>query len=340
MNRIRLVDYMKGLSMVAIVLLHTIYTYGYSIPTQIRKVSLMLGLGSHVFIVCSGFGLYISHLKNPVGYRDFYKKRFIKMYLPYIVIVIITASVPFIYTGINRGQALLSHIFLYKMFSIEYMESLGGQLWFISTIIQFYFSFFILIKMYSKFGGKILGIISLVISMSCATFTYISGVSEIRIWNSFFLQYIWEFVLGMIFAELYFNNKIERIQSIKPLILFLTSIICIGIYGIMAMTGFIVKQYNDIFGVIGCLSALLLFYKISSDKIIKLISSIGKFSYEWFLVHILIFEITINLLNDKVPNSYILVIMFFVSLGISIIYNKLWTKIYNFQYKKEGNKVI
>lgn len=42
----------------------------------------------------------------------------------------------------SRMGALFSHIFLYKMFVSDYEMSFGGQLWFISTIIQFYIVFY------------------------------------------------------------------------------------------------------------------------------------------------------------------------------------------------------
>ena len=47
------------------------------------------GSGVHVFILCSVFGLYLSHLNNPLRYANFLKKRFLKVYWTYAYIVIL-----------------------------------------------------------------------------------------------------------------------------------------------------------------------------------------------------------------------------------------------------------
>lgn len=103
----------------------------------VSKAFSLGGAGVHVFIHCNGFGLYLSHLRKPLSYADFIKRRMLKVYLPYLFIIIVS----FFYFGHSVSSydwsLLGSHVFQYKMF-IERYENSWGQMWFVSTIIQFY----------------------------------------------------------------------------------------------------------------------------------------------------------------------------------------------------------
>ena len=61
------------------------------------------------------------------------------------------------------------------------------------------------------FSDSLGGGISLLISLVWATVTTYLGIDDERIWNSFFLQYLWEFVLGMWLAKIYFEHP-EKIK--------------------------------------------------------------------------------------------------------------------------------
>ena len=106
-GKLEVIDYLKGYSIFTIVLMHLVMYNATSLG----------GAGVHIFILCSGFGLYLSHLRKPLNYGSFLKRRFIKVYVPYIIIVFISALVPFFNTSPNKWSELLSHVFLYKMFS-------------------------------------------------------------------------------------------------------------------------------------------------------------------------------------------------------------------------------
>ena len=59
----------------------------------------------------------------------------------------------------------------------------GGQMWFVSTIIQFYLIWPFLLKLFNKLIGVIY---ALLISMLWATIVAMLGKSDVRVWNSFF----------------------------------------------------------------------------------------------------------------------------------------------------------
>lgn len=126
-NRVVAIDYLKGFSIFTIVLMHLLNIMS-AIPSKIQTLASIGGAGVHVFFLCSGIGLYLSYLKKKKNYYEFLKKKFIKIYIPYIIIVFISFLLPWMYTGSERFVALLSHIFLFKMFVSRFEVSFGMQL--------------------------------------------------------------------------------------------------------------------------------------------------------------------------------------------------------------------
>ena len=194
MQKAKLISYSKGVAILGIMLYHLISCYLAWRPI-IAKGASFGGAGVHVFILCSGFGLMYSSLRKPLKFIPFIRKRFFKVYIPYIIVVLIAFLLPNVYSGFNRPLALLSHIFLFKMFIPEYTATFGFQFWYISTIIQFYLFFTLLVMLYKKLEAKRFLFFSCMISFCWAVLISVLGLTEIRVWNSLFLQYLWEFAL-------------------------------------------------------------------------------------------------------------------------------------------------
>lgn len=281
-----IVDYLKGFSILTIVVMHLIQVYMTKLPSFISKLATVGGTGVHVFIFCSGFGLYLSYVKHPKTYREFIKTRFKKLYIPYILIVAISFFAPWMYEGSDRFVALLSHVFLFKMFVPEYESSFGGQLWFMSTIIQFYLIFIPLCYLKKKLKRtKAFLILCGIVSVSWWVLMAITGKAELRIWGSFFLQYLWEFCLGMAIAEHMMNH--DEIRVSVP-ILVVTAFAGIGLSAFAVFGGKVLTVFNDMPALLGYGAlALFIYYLKFLNKGILFIS---KFSYEWYLVHILVFS--------------------------------------------------
>ena len=219
-----IVSFFRGIAIFTIVIYHLIQTI--NTDPIIQKVAAFGGAGVHIFILCSGFGLYLSYLQKPINYITFLKKRLSRIYYPYIIIVILMA----IHSSIQYNKfplnEVLSHIFLYKMFSTQLDTSICYPFWFISTIIQFYIAWPLIVKIIQHKRGYIA---ALVISILYMTIVAVLKFSEFRVWNSFFLQYLWEFCLGMWIAEqLYTHNIKNNTLQVKYKYLIITMIIGIG----------------------------------------------------------------------------------------------------------------
>ena len=199
MKKLDIVNFLRGYSIFTIVLMHLVQSY--PLPSWLMKATSFGGAGVHVFILCSGFGLYLSYLNKPLGYKDFLRKRFGRVYWPMAIVCLATACW-MSYQGKDVMLPLLGNLFLFKMFVPELETSMGGQMWFVSTIIQFYIAWPLIVRLINlnRGGGYWM---ALAISILWSTIVGLLGYAEERVWNSFFLQYLWEFCLGMELAALY-----------------------------------------------------------------------------------------------------------------------------------------
>ena len=305
------ISFIRGFSILTIVLMHLLQGYIKSCPSVMIKASAIGGTGVHVFFFCSGFGLYLSYLRKPIGFVDFMKKRMLKIYVPYIIVIFISAFVPFMFNG-NRIQAFLSHLFLYKMFIPEYESSFGNQFWFISTLIQLYIVFIPLCNIKRKLEKKFF-VITFSSSVAWWIFTGTTGLCNERIWGSFFLQYLWEFALGMIIAQ-----RLEEGEDIEcsSKSLFLIAVVGITIAAIASLKGGVLNTFNDLFAMSGYLSLSLFIYLFQYNWIKKIFLFISSISYELYLVHVLVFKTVFTVICTSEKFEYLIAV---VAVGLAVM---------------------
>jgi len=153
-KKIEIVEFLKGFSIFTIIIYHLLQTL--KMQDISGKLIAFGGIGVHLFVLLSGFGLYLSHINKPLPFLDFLKKRFTKVYFPYIIIVFGSAIIAIIIPIFkNSLYAFFGHVFLYKMFDESIIGSYGYPLWFISMIIQFYLVFTLLTILKEKINNKL-----------------------------------------------------------------------------------------------------------------------------------------------------------------------------------------
>lgn len=311
-SKYELIDFLKGFSITTIVLMH-FFQFDY-LPGIIYKALSIGGTGVHIFFFCSGFGLFMSFSKKRVSFIEFIQKRFTKIYIPYILIVIISSFLPYMLET-KKLPTVLSHIFLYKMFSPLYEDTLG-PFWFISTLFQFYFLFILIIKIKEYLGTKKFLLYCAILSVFWWIFSAMTGISQERIWGSFFLQYLWEFALGICFAEGLIQKKN---YSISRLSLLGIAIIGISIAGIAKIIDGPLVVFNDVFAFCGYGAVAVGLYSLMCPIINKVILFINSISYELYLVHFLLYQ-SIHMLVENDVLCGLLAIP--LSIIISIYYSK------------------
>lgn len=147
-----LIDYLRGISIFMIVMMHLCqgYTTG-----ALHKALSFGGAGVHVFILCSGFGLYLSYLRKPLAFKDFLLKRLWRVYVPYAIAVVGWCVWMWTTNGWFPMEEGMSHLLLYKMFSVELDTSLCYPYWFISAIVQFYLAWPLIVRLVQFRGGTL-----------------------------------------------------------------------------------------------------------------------------------------------------------------------------------------
>lgn len=319
MKKLDVVNFLRGYSIFTIVIMHLVGMLGISGIWE--KATAFGGAGVHVFILCSGFGLYLSYLRKPLGYIAFLKKRFTRIYMPMAVLCVATA-VWMACMGREWFMPLLGNLLLFKMFVPELESSMGGQMWFVSTIIQFYLAWPLIVKLFNIRGGVKL---ALIVSLLWSTTVGLLGYAEERVWNSFFLQYLWEFCLGMKMAEIYHGNpkalEVPRWKYLLPL-----CVAGVGVTGIMGFAGWPWKLYNDIPSLVGYMSLALVIYKVGIKPLNRLLEWTNRFSYEWYLVHMLVFDIIFYYIGHNAPIAVVFVLCLLLSYSTAIAYSRIWSK--------------
>lgn len=316
-----LLNFMKGGAITAIVLFHLLYEY-MAIPGWLGTAVKFGGAGIHIFFLASGFGLTLSQLRRPLTPGRFLKRRFTRVYLPYIAVVLLSAALPFMYSGQDRLAAVLSHVFLYKMFLPEYIISFGAQFWFISTAFQFYLVFPLLEKLRGKRGFLA---VCCGISLGWMVFTAATGLHSQRVWGSFFLQYLWEFALGMVLAERFHRDALPELRLPLPAAALVTAG-ALGVYGLMALRGGALAAFNDVFGAVAICGIFWLAYRVKWLR--PALLAAGGISYELYLLHLLVFSACRELFPTCLPGYVWAVPALVLAVLASLLYKKLWERLY------------
>jgi len=212
-------------------------------------------------------------------------------------------------------------VFLFKMFDEHFINSFGIQFWFVSMILQFYLVFPFLAKWMDS--GKVgLHIITAVaISLGWATLVCLSGNSDKRIWNSFFLQYLWEFVIGMELGNYFYKN--QDIKSPSKFYLLVIGMIGVALVGYTGFRGGCYKLYNDIPSLFGYIAPCLLLFSFGLKWINSFFIYTCKFAYEWYLIHILVFSGAFFYLIDYFKPALIGVFALVLSYVLAIGYHRI-----------------
>lgn len=318
MRKLDVVNFLRGYSISTIVIMHLVGMLGISGIWE--KAAAFGGAGVHVFILCSGFGLYLSYLRKPLGYIAFLKKRFTRIYMPMAVLCVATA-VWMACMGREWFIPLWGNLLLFKMFVPELESSMGGQMWFVSTIIQFYLAWPLIVKLFNIRGVKL----ALIVSLLWSTSVGLLGYAEERVWNSFFLQYLWEFCLGMKMAEIYHDNP-KALEVPRWKYLLTLCVAGVGLTGIMGFAGWPWKLYNDIPSLMGYMSLALIIYKVGIKPLNRLLEWTNRFSYEWYLVHMLVFDIIFYCIGYNAPIAVVFVLCLLLSYSTAIAYSRIWSK--------------
>ncbi|MBQ2409376.1 MAG: acyltransferase family protein [Bacilli bacterium] len=293
-----------------------------------------------IFFVLSGYLSIISaSRKDSFSLKSYYKNRFIKIYIPLLVVTLLTIFVSCHFTDnlwLNLKPEATSVLLGYNNFwqlsaNLDYFSMHSASpfihLWYIAILMQFELIFPIIFLILRKLDFKkktptiILGILSFI---SVIYFYKVSTEGIIMVTYYHSLARIFSIVFGLTLGSIYLKEKPKTFKLfIFYLYLFIIGILC-----------FTVKadcKYMPLFMIlVSLISCRLIGYAISFnndenkfDKVIKFFSNI---SYEIYLVQ---YPIIFFMSNINIPFKNILIIIltiiisYIIHLGLNVKKDKL-----------------
>ena len=234
----------------------------------------LIGLGTcgvDIFFFLSGFGLFYSlKSKSFTGLKEWYKKRYIRIYLPFLIISLVDI-IPVI---IDNSFSLFDY--LYRSSLLSYWTRRNAP-WFIATLVPLYATTPFLVKALFFRGKHILWFLILVFLIVGYSFIQPKGGTFLQTVNSV-LPHVIPFIAGILVGYMSKKN-----QSIPLYVFVFITIIFWSLYLLNGENGFLF---------IGCASVLLpifIYFIIKWLKQVKWIMSslrwLGNISLESYLTN-------------------------------------------------------
>jgi peptidoglycan/LPS O-acetylase OafA/YrhL len=128
---------LKGLGILTVVFAH----FAYMLVTNAEflfPLSIIAGVGVDLFLFMSGYGLSVGMLKKPMPVFEFYKRRLIKIFIPFWVALIIIFAADSIFLNINYTMPYMIQSFLGWFPTAIGYGDVNSPFWYITWMIMFY----------------------------------------------------------------------------------------------------------------------------------------------------------------------------------------------------------
>ncbi|ADL53319.1 acyltransferase 3 [Clostridium cellulovorans 743B] len=294
-------DCMKGLA-ILVVMIHHISLIMEK-PAYMKPYMMFGYLAVTIFFLFSGYGLAVSIVKKRNYLQGFFSKRLSKVYIPFVIINVVTILL----ASFSQGSYNIFQILIYAL-GIKLIDS---TLWFIQTIILFYgvyyFAFSILPKNFAAH------------SILIFAFFYFIACHKVGlggwIYNTSFCFPIGVY-MGLYYDKLYKFMK-ERYFAIAVLSI-------ISFVATFHLGNLVQSSYQVFFATASsvCFIFVTLIFlmkvKIKSEPLRLL----GIISYEMYLVHMKVFIIYFNFV--RLSESYSTYIYIALVVLVAVLFNKLF----------------
>ena len=180
-----------------LILVHHIYIWGWDCTN--RWFTFVCGVAMFGFLFLSGYGLTVSYYKN--GMDNFWNKKFIKVYLPAIIVNMFV----FIELILKNEISFEREYCLTEILMLNKTPNINRELWFLRLLFVWYVVFFITYTYITNI--KIRHAVWFVITaFMMYTIPEVFGLAN---------TYCLSFSIGVLFAELQNNSKCKKIYSHK-----------------------------------------------------------------------------------------------------------------------------
>ena len=128
---------LKGFGILTVVFAH--FAYMKVTNTDfLFPLSIIAGVGVDLFLFMSGYGLTVGMLKKPMSVMDFYKRRVIKIFIPFWVALIIIFAADALFLGVTYPFTyMLRSLFGWFPTAVGFGD-VNSPFWYISWMMMFY----------------------------------------------------------------------------------------------------------------------------------------------------------------------------------------------------------
>lgn len=131
---------LKGLGILTVVFAH----FAYMLVTNadfLFPLSIIAGVGVDLFLFMSGYGLTVGMLKKPLPIFEFYKRRVIKIFIPFWVALILIFVANAIFLDIHYTVPYMIQSLLGWFPTAEGFDDVNSPFWYITWMMMFYVLF-------------------------------------------------------------------------------------------------------------------------------------------------------------------------------------------------------
>ena len=280
------------------IMIHHIQFFGLDEFVPLSFFARIGSCGVDIFLFVSSFGLYHSLVKNG-NVKDFYKRRFVRIFPTFIVCVLTLA--------VLRNPVLI--------FSPKYWYNQFYSNWYISFILLMYLFYPFIFKVQQKHLYLPL-LLGLTFSLSMTVLLVLLGKDDIHEVPMLMLQRIPIFVVGSLFADKRFIASIP-----------------FGAYLLNLVVTCVLLYYSYQYGLEYFVYPLFFFLTISLVVLIlsswirmidKPLSKFGNLSLELYLIHMVLIPFILrHHIAENIQKWIIVLMVFFISYVTAILLKRL-----------------
>ena len=276
---------LMGVAAVFIILCHTSLSFGGIVQSLYSiYVSQLMQCGVDIFLLLSGLGCYFSFAKNP-SVKFFYKKRLIRIAVPYIIFLIIY----FVIDCLILHNSIES--FFMKHSVVTFFSNGVLATWFVAAILLLYLFFPIIYKIINKNEAVFLICIAVNVVLVLLPFWKILP-KPLPVIREIFLCRIPVFCVGTWIGKRVFEKRCiftKKGINIYLLVILIISLIAFSVYAISPKT-FDKRTITRLlflplsFSLVLLLSKLFQKLNIENRKSNKVLLLLGTISFELYLL--------------------------------------------------------
>lgn len=128
---------LKGLGILTIVFAHISYML-VTDNTFLAPLSLAAGVGVDLFLFMSGYGLTTGMLKKPLPALTFYRRRLIKVFIPFWIVLALLFFCDRLFLDIHYSASYMLQSFLGWFPRANAYKDVNSPFWYISWMLMFY----------------------------------------------------------------------------------------------------------------------------------------------------------------------------------------------------------